>query len=254
MNWEFINRSFSYTDLSCLILLFSLGSIIGGFYYFAAMCVISEEGQRKGRIRYDNCGHKLTAINLILVLSFLPLKGRCRYCRRRLLYRFLLSKLFLGFVYDLTYFRFLKIDLSILCLLSLFGLLLVLSLVDFKSYIIPDWIIVAGIINRFIDPKLWLDLGYDLYRIFESLLLSGIVWLLAWIMNKINKKENFGGGDIKLVFAIGLYTGFYYGIWVLLWSCLIGLVYALRVKKRRIPFGPFLSVSTMFVLLYRGLI
>ena len=99
-----------------------------------------------------------------------------------------------------------------------------------------------------------LNLRYAIWRTVEAFLLAGMVYLLAWLMNKINKKENFGGGDIKLIFVIGLYTGFYYGVWVLLGSCLMGLIYIFCTKKRRIPFGPFLSVSAMFVLLYQGLI
>lgn len=254
MNWDHINKSYSYTNLISIILLFCLGSIAGSFYHCIAMRIINGEDWKSGRSHCDLCGHVLTVGDLIPIISFLLLKGRCRYCRGKLSYKYLLIELLLGFIYVLTYLYFQRINISLFCLLNFFGLLVGLSLVDLESYIIPDGFIVVGVINRFIDPTIYLNLIYGICRVFEAFQLAGMVYLFAWLMNKINKKENFGGGDIKLIFVIGLYTGFYYGVWVLLGSCLIGLVYALHVKKRRIPFGPFLSVSAMFVLLYRGLI
>ena len=254
MNWEFINKSFSYSDLIKIFLLFGLGSIAGSFYHCMAMRIINGEDWKSGRSHCDLCGHVLTVGDLIPIISFLLLKGRCRYCREKLSFKYLLIEVFLGFIYVLTYLCFQSINISLFCLLNLFGLLLGLSLVDLETDIIPDGFIIMGVINWFISAIFCLNLRYAIWRTVEAFLLAGMVYLLAWLMNKINKKENFGGGDIKLIFVIGLYTGFYYGVWVLLGSCLIGLVYVLRVKKRRIPFGPFLSVSAMFVLLYRGLI
>lgn len=254
MNWEFINKSFSYSDLIKIFLLFGLGSIAGSFYHCMAMRIINGEDWKSGRSHCDLCGHVLAVGDLIPIISFLLLKGRCRYCRGKLSYKYLLIELLLGLIYVLTYLCFQRINISLFCILNLFGLLLGLSLVDLESYIIPDGFIVMGVINRFIDPMICLNLRHGVWRIFEALLLAGMVYLSAWLMNGINKKENFGGGDIKLIFVIGLYTGFYYGVWVLLGSCLIGLVYVQHVKKRRIPFGPFLSVSAMLVLLYRGFI
>ena len=254
MTSEFIDKLLSYSNLYKIFLLFFLGSIAGSFYHCAAMRILNGEDWKKGRSHCDLCGHVLTARDLIPIISFLLLKGRCRYCRGKLSYKYLLIELLLGFIYVSTYLRFQRINISLFCLLNFFGLLVGLSLVDLESYIIPDGLIVMGVINRFIDPMICLNLRYGVWRIFEALLLTGMVYLLAWLMNRINKKENFGGGDIKLIFVIGLYTGFYYGVWVLLGSCLMGLIYIFCTKKRRIPFGPFLSVSAMLVLLYRGLI
>lgn len=254
MGWEYIDISFSRTSLSRILLLFCLGFAAGSFYQHVAMRIVNGKSWIKGRSRCDICGHTLAPRDLIPVVSFLLLRGRCRYCETKLSYRYLLTELLLGFVYVLTYLRFLKIDLNVLCLLNMFGLFLGLSLVDLELCIIPDGFIAAGIVNRFIDPLFWSDLRYCLYKTFGAFLIAGMVYLLTWMMNKINKKENFGGGDIKLIFVIGLYTGFYYGVWVLLGSSLIGLIYIFCTKERRIPFGPFLSVSTMIILLYRGLI
>ena len=254
MGWEYIDISFSHASLSRILLLFCLGFAAGSFYQRVAMRIVNGKSWIKGRSRCDICGHTLAPRDLIPVISFLLLKGGCRRRETKLSYRYLLIGLFLGFIYALTYYRFQNIDLNVLCILNLFGLLLGLSLVDFKSCIIPDGFIAVAIINRFIDPLFWLDLRYCLYRIFGACFVAGMVYLLTWMMNKISKKENFGGGDIKLIFVIGLYTGFYYGVWVLLGSSLIGLIYIFCTKERRIPFGPFLSASTMIILLYRGLI
>ena len=254
MSLEFIDRSFSYTNLIKIFLLFGLGSIAGGFYYCLAMRIARGEDWKRGRSCCDMCGHILVPSDLIAVVSFLLLKGRCRYCGRKLSYRCLMTELFLGVVYVLTYLCFQRIDLNVLCLLNLFGLFLGLSLIDIETYIIPNGFIVTGIANRFFNPMFWLDHKYVLHRVFEALFLAGIICLLAWIMNKTSKKENLGGGDIKLIFVIGLYTGFYCGVWVLLVSSLIGSIYTLCTKKRRIPFGPFLSISAAIVLLYQGLI
>ena len=144
MTSEFIDKLLSYSNLYKIFLLFFLGSIAGSFYHCAAMRILNGEDWKKGRSHCDLCGHVLTARDLIPIISFLLLKGRCRYCREKLSFKYLLIEVFLGFIYVLTYLCFQSINISLFCLLNLFGLLLGLSLVDLESYIIPDGFIMMG--------------------------------------------------------------------------------------------------------------
>ena len=70
------------------------------------------------------------------------------------------------------------------------------------------------------------------------------------IMDKILKKESLGGGDIKLLFMVCLYVGTYEGLLILFLSCLIGLLFVVILKERKIAFGPSISIATFLVLLY----
>jgi leader peptidase (prepilin peptidase)/N-methyltransferase len=69
-------------------------------------------------------------------------------------------------------------------------------------------------------------------------------------MDKILKRDSLGGGDIKLLFVIGLYLGLGTGLFNLILSCLTGLVFVFILKRDRIPFGPAISLATAFSLLY----
>ncbi|MBQ5443897.1 MAG: prepilin peptidase, partial [Erysipelotrichaceae bacterium] len=134
--------------------------------------------------------------------------------------------------------------------LSLFCIVFGLSLVDMRSYIIPDGFIVAGVLNWFIRSLLT---GFEYGSIASAFLLSLSIIFLSMIMNKVNGKENFGGGDIKLIFMAVLYTGLMKGVLLLFLSSILGLFGIWISRNKKIPFGPYISFALFLVLLYGDL-
>ena len=190
-------------------------------------------------------------MDLIPVFSYIFLKGKCRYCGTKLSPRYMLTELFLGICFVLCFLSRKTLDYILIRDLILIVILLGLSLVDLDSYIIPDGFIIAGIINWLISIIFVSDrLNYVKNGLIGAFVIAGVILGVSLVMDKVLQKESLGGGDVKLLFMVCLYTGAFKGFFLLFLSCVIGLLFVLLLKKDRIPFGPSISLATFVVLLY----
>ena len=242
----------SYVNVQLFFVLFFFicGSIFGSFMNCMATRILNHEDFISSRSHCESCNHELGFIDLIPIVSYLCLKGRCRYCGAGLSPSYPLTEVFLGIVFVLTYLRYQRPCILLIFDLSLFCIVFGLSLVDMRSYIIPDGFIVAGVLNWFIRSLLT---GFEYGNIVSAFLLSLSIILLYMIMNKANGKENFGGGDIKLIFMAVLYTGLMKGVLLLFVSSVLGLFGISIGRNKKIPFGPYISFALFLVLLYGDL-
>ncbi len=234
-------------NLTFLVFFFVCGSIFGSFLNCVGMRIVNREDFVFSKSHCDVCGHALHPFDLIPILSYIFLKERCRYCGAKLSIAHPLTEFFLGVVFVLTYFHHQKLCAALFFDLSLFCVVFGLSLVDMRSYIIPDGFIAAGVLNWLIRG---LFTGFAIDNVLSAALLSLSLFLLSSLMNKMNGNENFGGGDIKLIFMAVLYTGLIQGVWMLLLSSVFGLFGMLLSKKKKIPFGPYISFALFLVILY----
>ena len=139
---------------------------------------------------------------------------------------------------------------------------------DLETYRIPNGFLIAGIVwwavtIPFVQPGLFgregsffqpstllLDTGVStLSGLLGGFLIAGIMLLMALVFDKVSGKESLGGGDIKLLFVVGLYLGFACSFFNLILSCILGLVFVAAMKKKRIPFGPAISLAAYVTLL-----
>ena len=151
------------------------------------------------------------------------------------------------------------IDIATINFLVLISLLIIITFIDIDHYIIPDEIIIIGSVFAII-----FNLVFKIITIEESLLgaliCGGIVLILVRIIEFIVKKEVMGDGDIKLFAMIGLFLGVKNSLLVALLSVYIGAIFGIisivynKIKKQEynsvIPYGPFISISTLTVMLY----
>ncbi len=235
-----------------------LGAVMGSFLNCAAWRIAHGESFLKGRSRCPACGHTLGALDLVPVLSWLFLRGRCRYCGERVSPRYVVTELFFAAV---TVACLLRFDLTVLCLRNYVFLccLFCLSLVDLESYTIPDGclLIAAGawLLALPFAGLGWGDIGL---RVLAGLVFGGGLLLLSLLMDRILKKESLGGGDVKLFAVVGLYLGFLGTLFSLLLSAVLGLLFVLLRRGRRgenggqIPFGPSIAAAAGAMLLFGG--
>ena len=231
-------------------ILFILGTILGSFINCVAGRIVEGKDWIRGKSICENCKHELGPLDLIPVLSYIFLKGKCRYCGTKLSPRYMFTELLLGVCFVLCFLSRKTIDYTLVRNLILTVILLGISLVDLDSYIIPDGFIVAGILNWLVSIFFAADKKtYVLSGFFGAFVISGSVLVLSLIMDRILGKESLGGGDIKLLFMVCLYTGPYKGLFLLFLSCVIGLFFVLLLKKEKIPFGPSISMAAFVVML-----
>lgn len=226
-----------------------IGAVLGSFMNCFAWRIAHGESVVKGRSHCAVCGHELAAGDLIPIASYLILKGRCRYCGEKISFRYVGAEIALALAFiPALWIKGLSVGALELCVLSC--ILLGLSLVDLEIYIIPDRFIIAGIIWWAVLIPFRGDIVYELIRsLVGGLIIGGAMLLLSWIFLKVTKKEGLGGGDIKLLFMTGLFLGPVRSLLSLIIACIVGILFSAFAKKRKIPFGPAISVAVYISML-----
>ena len=197
------------------------------------------------------CGSKIKWYDNIPILSYIILKGKCRVCNSKISPVYPIVELLAAFYSLLVYLRFgLTID-TVFYLI--FGyMLIVASFIDLFHLIIPDRIslglTVSGLVFGFINHDI-------LHSVFGFVFGFVLLYIIAVLGKAIFKKEAMGGGDIKLLGAIGTFVGVKGVLFTLFVASFLGsavgisLIALGEVKlSQRIPFGPYLSVSAAIYL------
>lgn len=239
-------------DILFIILFFILGTIFGSFYNVVGYRVPKGESLLYPPSHCTKCNNKLGPLELIPIFSFLFLGGKCKKCKTKISWFYPLFELFSGILFALCYVVF---NLSLDCLLSIvfISMLLIIIISDYQTMIIPDGVliffsIIIILIKFFIVGFSGLGLS----------IISGIASFLFMLLLKLFgdflfKKESMGGGDIKLLGVFGLMFGFPMSIVSVFIAAIIGLPIALILLKlnssHEIPFGPFLSIAAILIVL-----
>lgn len=232
------------------ILILFTGIIIGSFLNVCIYRIPNKESIAYPPSNCTNCGEELKPWDLIPILSFIFLKGRCRYCNEKISIIYPLVELLNGLIYLAIYNIFgLSIISAIYMLLS--SILIIISLIDYNYKIIPDKLIVLGFI--IITPM------HILYN-FPSSLINGLLGLFIsggiFLAIAFISKGGMGGGDIKLISLLGYLLGLKIFM-VIIISFILGalisiFLLSMKIKSRKdvIAFGPFISIAGIIVILF----
>lgn len=237
-------------EFTYVIIFFILGLFIGSFYTVVGSRLPKGEKIINDRSHCDNCQHELTLLDMIPVLSYLFLRGRCKYCKEEINPLSTSMELFTGTLFALSYFRF-GFSYELFIALGLVSMLIILSVSDLSYYIIPDEVLIFFSGYFLIITTLQFGVIPALISIRNGLILFGVMYLIMLIGNFLFKKESLGGGDIKLLFVFGLVIDPLLGLISIFIASVIALPIALillKTKKQKlIPFGPFLLIAINFI-------
>ncbi|MDO4271202.1 MAG: prepilin peptidase [Eubacteriales bacterium] len=235
------------------------GLVFGSFGNAWAWRTVHGESIARGRSHCASCGHALGAADLVPLFSFLLLRGRCRYCGEKISPRYPLAEALCAAVFVSFAARFGASPQTLgYCVLGF--LLFVLSLVDLDSCIIPDRFLVLAAADFVVFTVLTApDTGKALLGgLIGGLALAVPMLALVLLADRALGRESMGGGDLKLLFVLGLFTGPARGLLMLILACVIGLLFALLPgvrgrdadNPRAFPFGPSLTLAAWAVLLF----
>lgn len=245
-----------YLPTSMVVLICGLMGLLGlvlgsGLNCLALRLAAGKKWSGNERSACPHCGHTLGAFELIPLVSWLIQGGKCRHCKAPISIRYPLTEGTLALVFVLLTLKF-DLSLELVSALTFACCLFCLSLVDLDTQIIPDRFIVIPIIVRAAELIYTRGLS-GLSAVIPGLIIAGSVLTLSLIMDKVLKKDTMGGGDIKLLFVIGMYLTLPECILMVMIACVIGIVMASILMKvdseTAFPFGPALSIAAVITML-----
>ncbi|MFA7607390.1 MAG: A24 family peptidase [Rhodocyclaceae bacterium] len=207
------------------------------------------------RSRCPHCGHLITALENIPVVSYLLLRGKCRHCSAPISRRYPAVELVTAALTGFAAWHF-GYGIAALGAMLLLWTLVALTFIDLDTQLLPDSLTL---------PLVWLGLGFNLWDTYTPLSSAVIgamagylsLWSVYWLFKLTTGKEGMGYGDFKLLAAIGAWLGWQMLPLVILLSSLVGAVVgvALIVLARHgrnvpIPFGPYLAAAGIIALFW----
>lgn len=236
-----------------LVFIFIIGTVFGSFFYCMGTRLANNESLVKPKSHCTECMHSLAWFELIPVVSFIFLGGKCRYCHKKLSKSYIIYELLTGFLYLFTYLKF-GFSFPFIVGIVLSSLLVLIFITDFKYMIILDSpLIVSGII-LFIARTGFFGLANALFNLLNGVITFLVMLFIGFFGKWLFKKEALGGGDIKLSFIMGVALGFRFSIVAIFFSTFLALPYAtasmLLNKDNEVPYGPFLISSTLIIYFY----
>ena len=237
-------------DILIPIFIFLFGAAIGSFSNVCIyrlpkkLSIISPPSQ------CPNCGKSISPFDNIPIISFILLRGRCRYCQSPISWRYPIVELITGLIFLSLYLNF-RISPQFFIYALLCTSLIIIAFIDLEHKIIPDVITLPGII---IGLTLSLTMPHiTLINSIKGLLIGGGLFYAIAIISR----GGMGGGDIKLIAMVGSFLGWKNVLLTIflgsLFGSIVGIVLIILKKKNRkdmVPFGPFLSLGAIISIFF----
>lgn len=162
-----------------IIFIFVLGLIVGSFLNCVILRTYKEESFVFGNSYCPKCKHNLGFWDLFPVISYLLLRGKCRYCGSKISIQYFLVELSTAILFSFVYLKF-GLNLEMIYLWAIMAIFIIIFVYDLKYYIIPDSFIFSGIILSLI----WVFLTGDILLILATALGSSLFFFLIWFFSR----------------------------------------------------------------------
>ena len=236
-------------DLLIYVYIFIIGTLIGSFLNVCIYRLPEGKSVVSPPSACSSCGHRLGFLDLVPILSYVFNRGRCRYCGAKYSIQYPLIELLNGILYLFIFYKYGFTWISVMHSLTV-SVLIVVFLIDLRYKIIPDSIIIFGLLYTTIISIMFIDINI-MNRLYGFLFGFGLFLLIALVTNAM------GGGDIKLMGFLGLNFGLKGIIFITVSSFVIGavisvglLISKIATRKDYIPFGPFIAVAALIYIFW----
>ena len=207
------------------------------------------------RSRCSQCGHQITALENVPILSYLALRGKCSSCKAHISAQYPLVELFTGIISFWVAWHF-GVTVQTACALIFSWSLIAASGIDIEHKLLPDSITL---------PLLWLGILLGFFDVFVDLESSVIgamagymtLWSVYFVFKLITGKVGMGHGDFKLLAMLGAWIGWKLLFVIILTSSVVGATVGItmillkkQTRATQIPFGPYLAGAGWITLLY----
>ena len=237
------------------IFAFLFGTVFGSFYNVIIYRLPLKMSIVKGRSICPSCKHKLNALDLAPIFSWLFLRGKCRYCGERISPRYLVIEFIAGCLFLLAYITQ-GYGIGLVYYAAFWSMLLIVTMMDYDGMIISEHVLLAFTVICFL---MLLFMGQPIIGHLLGCAIGFGVYLAIYLLAKaFYKKEGFGFGDVELMASIGLILGLRGSIEVLFLSFYIAVLGIIIMKiigkaigrQTEIPFGPYICAAAFLVSLF----
>ena len=242
----------------CMVFIY--GIIIGSFLNVCIYRIPEESNIATGRSHCRNCNTPIQWFDLIPLFSYIFLFGRCRKCKSRISIQYPMIEALNGFLYVLVFylngFDSLKNVFISAAYCLVISALIVLSVIDFRTNIIPVGInIFIMAMGFFIILFQFLGFGNHMDNVIDHVIGIFVISTFLLVIFYVTNGRGIGGGDIKLMGASGLVLGWELIILAFMIGCILAsIIHPIRMKisnlNKVLAFGPYLSVGIIIALLY----
>lgn len=241
---------FFLVNLMLFFIVFVYGVCIGSFLNVVIYRVPNGISIAKGRSYCPKCNKKIKNYDLIPILSYILLKGKCINCKETISMRYPLIELFTGLIAVITFIaRGFSLEAVIIFLIA--AILIAIAMIDFDTMTIPNELIIAIVPLVLVMAYLQNDISI-ISRIIAFFEIS-----IPMVILNCFVQDSFGGGDVKLISVCGIMLGWQNTLLAMFIAILIGGFYAIYLlvsgkskKGAHIAFGPYICIGVYMAMIY----
>ena len=239
------------------VLIFIIGACVGSFLNVCIFRIPEKRSIVFPGSFCPNCNTSIPFYCNIPILSYLFLRGRCKFCRQSISIRYPLIEALTG-AFALSLFQKFNFTPALGYWFVFISVLITISFIDIDHQIIPDSMTLPGILifssSFYFLPEMTIK-----DTIWGILAGGGILYAVAFSYYYLRKREGMGGGDIKLLAMIGAATGIKGVVFTIFTGSLFGTFFGLFIllytkiaepRDLRVPFGPFLSLGVILYIFF----
>ena len=253
MNFSYPLFDMPAVGIYLIVISFLFGAVFASFITCTAWRVVRGEDWMLGHSHCDTCGHELSTADLFPVISYIALKGKCRYCGSKVPPRDLIFEIILGLLFAGTLALHCAIDAIVIATLVLEVLLLGLSLADWDSGVIPNGFLAAILVVWIMTVGFMPDIReYAIEGLIASACVGLVMALVTAVIGKV-KKTKMNYGPVKLAMCLMLFLHIKGACIAVGIGVVIGIIFALvcKSKKRKIALAPAISISVVAAMLLK---
>ena len=236
-----------------LIIFFIFGSVMGSFYHALATRLSKGLSIISPASHCEKCNHKLKWYELIPIVSYIIQGGKCRNCKSRMGISYLLMEICTGILFAVCFHVF-DFTSDLIIALIFVSSLIIIIISDIEYMIILDEVLIFSVFSIIIIYMITIGIYAAALKVLAGIGAFLSMLLIKKIGDAIFKQESLGGGDIKLMFLIGLVLGYPMALCNIFLATFIAFPIALLLlitkKDNIIPFGPFLSMAAIILYIW----
>lgn len=235
-----------------IFLVVIFGLVIGSFLKVCICRIANEESIAFPPSHCTNCGYELKAKDLIPVLRYIFLGGKCRSCKEKISIQYPIVEILNAILYIAIYLKFgFTLNLFKFCLFA--SLLIVIGFIDFKTKYVYNSTVVFGVVSGILFAVLeWMETKSIPWNYIAGAFIGfGIIYLIVILT------RGMGEGDIDIALICGLFLGIKGILVTLFLAIILGgivatiiLIFKLKERKAEIAFGPYLAIGGIIACLY----